>query len=56
MKTYDSFYFSKLSDTRLSTKSTTTFDNFNLYGDKFIQLEETLDNSIIIENSNNKKK
>lgn len=53
---YDTFYFSKLSNTSLSTKSSTTFNNFNIYGDKYIQLDETLDNNIIIDNNNNKEK
>ena len=53
---YDSFYFTKTSNTRLSTKSTTTYDNFNLYGDKFIQLEEISSRDFVIENNNNKKK
>lgn len=53
---YDSFYFSKVDNTRLSTKSTTSYSSFSLYGDKYLQLDEINSGEIIIDNNNNKKK
>ena len=53
---FDSFYFTKSSDTRLSTNTTNTYSNFNIYGNKFLQFDEISNDSIIIDNNNNKKK
>jgi hypothetical protein len=54
--TYDSFYLNKESDTKLSTKETTTFDNFTIYGNKYIQFDEISSNQFVIEDENNKNK
>ena len=53
---FDSFYFTKPSDTRLSTKTINTYSTFNLFEDKYIQLDEISTDNIIIEDNNNNNK
>lgn len=53
---FDSFYLSQVSDTRLSTKSTSSFDSFKIYGNKYIQFNETNSGQMVIETSNDKNK